>query len=150
MIVKLNLEPIRTTTWSEYATRFVFGGAVTLLAGLIAEKFGPGVGGLFLAFPAIFPAGASLIEKQQRRKKRQAGVNGEVRGRLAAGVDAAGAAIGCSGLAGFAISTWKFLPQLSLWQTLILATGIWTSVAVTMWIFCRRGPKRRIPEGKRT
>ena len=138
MIVKLNLGSIRSTTWTEYATRFAFGGAVTLLAGLIAKKFGPSVGGLFLAFPAIFPAGASLIAKQQRERKRRADVNGEVRSRLAAGVDAAGAAIGCSGLIGFAISAWKFLPQFLLWQTLILATGIWAVVAVTMWAFCRR------------
>lgn len=138
MIVKLNLGSIRSTTWTEYATRFVFGGAVTLLAGLIAKKFGPSIGGLFLAFPAIFPAGASLIAKQQREKKRRADVNGEVRSRLAAGVDAGGAAIGCSGLIGFAISAWKLLPQLPLCQTLILATGIWAVVAVTMWAFCRR------------
>ena len=49
-----------------------FGGAVTLLAGLTADTFGPGFGGLFLAFPAIFPA-ASLTEKHQRKTKRRAG-----------------------------------------------------------------------------
>ena len=138
MIVKLNLGSIRSTTWSEYATRFVFGGAVTLLAGLIAKKFGPSIGGLFLAFPAIFPAGASLIDKQQREKKQHAGLHGEVRARRAAGVDAAGAGIGCLGLVAFAISSWKLLPQLPLWQTFTLATAIWAAVAVTMWIFCRR------------
>jgi len=63
MIVKLSFESIREAKWSEYATRFVFGGVVTMLAGLIADKFGPEIGGLFLAFPAIFPASASLIEK---------------------------------------------------------------------------------------
>jgi hypothetical protein len=30
--------------------------------GLLAKKFGSTVGGLFLAFPAIFPASATLIE----------------------------------------------------------------------------------------
>lgn len=138
MIVKLNLGFIRSTTWSEYATRFVFGGAVTLLAGVVAKKFGPSIGGLFLAFPAIFPAGASLIDRQQREKKQRVGLHGDVRGRSAAGVDAAGAAIGCSGLVGFAICAWKFLPQLPLWQTLIMATGIWAVGVVTLWMFCRR------------
>jgi hypothetical protein len=33
------------------------------VVGLIAARFGPVVGGLFLAFPAIFPASATLIEK---------------------------------------------------------------------------------------
>ena len=35
-----------------------------------AKRYGPGVAGLFLAFPAIFPAGATLIEKHEKEKKR--------------------------------------------------------------------------------
>jgi hypothetical protein len=138
VIVKLNLGSVRLTTWSEYATRFVFGGTVTVLAGLIADKFGPGVGGLFLAFPAIFPASASLIEKHQREKKRRAGWDGEKRGRLAAGVDAAGAAMGSLGLAIFAAATWKLLPHVALWMTLTLATAFWGIVAMLVWMACRR------------
>jgi Protein of unknown function (DUF3147) len=138
MIVKLNFASVRTTTWSEYATRFVFGGTITLLAGLIADKFGPGVGGLFLAFPAIFPASASLIEKHEREKKRRAGMSGEQRGRLAAGVDAAGAAMGCVGLTGFAVTAWALLPRMPLWESLALATTLWAIVAVVVWILCRR------------
>jgi hypothetical protein len=56
---------------------------------------------LFLAFPAIFSAGASLIESHERRKKREIGKVGTNRGRMAAGSDAAGAAIGYVGLALF-------------------------------------------------
>jgi Protein of unknown function (DUF3147) len=138
VIVKLNAGSVRITTWSEYATRFVFGGTVTLLAGLIADKFGPGVGGLFLAFPAIFPASASLIEKHQREKKRRAGLDGEKRGRLAAGVDAAGAAMGCLGLAVFAAAAWKVLPHAALWATLTLATALWAITAFVAWFVCRR------------
>lgn len=138
MIVKLHMGSLRSTAWSEYATRFVFGGAVTALAGVIADKFGPGVGGLFLAFPAIFPAGASLIEKHQREKQQQAGGSGQQRGRHAAGVDAAGAAMGSFGLAGFAVVAWKVLPHLALWETLALASGIWAIVALAVWVLCRR------------
>ena len=138
MIVKLNLASVRSTTLSEYATRFLFGGAVTVLAGLVADRFGPGIGGLFLAFPAIFPASASLIEKQQRQKKQRAGLSGEQRGRLAAGLDAAGAAMGCFGLVGFATTAWMLLPNLPLWQSLALATGLWTVIVVTVWTVARR------------
>ena len=62
----------------EYLIRFVFGGAglVCVAAGLIAKKFGPGVGGLFLAFPAIFPAGASLVESHERKKTQGPHGNG--------------------------------------------------------------------------
>ena len=138
MIVKFDLGSFRRTKRSEYATRFVFGGAVTVLAGVIADKFGPRIGGLFLAFPAIFPATASLVAKHQREKKQRAGVHGEQRGRLAAGVDASGTAIGCLGLIGFAVTAWKLLPHVPLWDSLALATGIWAILVVSVWFICRR------------
>jgi uncharacterized membrane protein (GlpM family) len=132
MIVKLSFESIRETKWSEYATRFVFGGVVTMLAGLIADKFGPEIGGLFLAFPAIFPASASLIEKHEREKK------GNQHGRRAAGVDAAGAAMGCIGLMAFAAAAWKLLSRLMLWEILVLATCVWIVSSVIAWIVRKR------------
>jgi hypothetical protein len=96
--MKISLDPsaLGKTKWYEYALRFAFGGAITVAAGLIANKWGPGVGGLFLAFPAIFPASATLIEKHE--KKNSNSLDGTVRGREAAGLDAAGAAIGSIGL----------------------------------------------------
>jgi len=63
MRVSLHLLALRQTKWYEYAVRFLFGGTITVLAGLIAKQYGPTLGGLFLAFPAIFPAGATLVEK---------------------------------------------------------------------------------------
>jgi hypothetical protein len=56
MIVQFKLSAIRQTRWHEYLVRFVLNGAMTIVAGLIAARFGPVIGGLFLAFPAIFPA----------------------------------------------------------------------------------------------
>jgi hypothetical protein len=35
-----------------------------MAAGLVADIFGPATGGLFLAFPAIFCASVTLIERQ--------------------------------------------------------------------------------------
>ena len=46
-----------------------------------AEKFGPGIGGLFLAFPAIFPASATLIEKHEEQRKQVRGLQGTRRAR---------------------------------------------------------------------
>ena len=71
MKISLDLSALGKTKWYEYALRFAFGGAITVAAGLIANKWGPGVGGLFLAFPAIFPASATLVEKHEKTKKRQ-------------------------------------------------------------------------------
>src|ERR1700693_1503322 len=99
----------------EYAIRFLFGGSITAVAGIIAKKFGPGVGGLFLAFPAIFPASATLIEKHEKQKKECAGLHGSTRGRKAASVDAAGAAIGSLALLIFALLVKRFLPDHSAW-----------------------------------
>src|ERR1700761_3386491 len=89
-MIKVDLSSLRETKPHEYAMRFLFGGICTVLAGLVAKRFGPAVGGLFLAFPAIFPAGASLIEDHEKKRKAEYGLDGTVRGRLAASIDAAG------------------------------------------------------------
>ena len=133
MNVTVDLSALGKTKWYEYAVRFVFGGIVTVLAGLIAKNFGPGVGGLFLAFPAIFPAGATLIEKHEKQKKEQAGINGTQRGRTAAGVDAAGAAIGTVGLLCFALLVWQLITSYQTWIVLTAATFAWLSVSVLIW-----------------
>jgi hypothetical protein len=49
---------------------------------------------LFLVFPAIFPASATLIEKHERQRKQEKGLRGQERGIDAAAVDAMGAALG--------------------------------------------------------
>jgi hypothetical protein len=94
MQIKIDPSVIGQTKWYEYAIRFLFGGLITAVAGIIAKKFGPGIGGLFLAFPAIFPASATLIEKHEKQKKEEKGLQGTRRGREAASVDAAGSADG--------------------------------------------------------
>ena len=68
MTVKFDLSALAATKWHEYGTRFFFGGAITVIAGLLAKEFRPVFGGLFLAFPAIFPASATMVEKHEREK----------------------------------------------------------------------------------
>jgi Protein of unknown function (DUF3147) len=114
MRVKFNASTLKQTKSSEYATRFLIGGAITVCAGLIGKKFGPTVGGLFLAFPAIFPASATLIEKHEKQRKQREGVNSGHRGQDAAALDAAGAAMGSIGLTIFATAVWAFLPRFAL------------------------------------
>jgi hypothetical protein len=48
----------------------------TAFAGIIATEFGPVVGGRFLAFPAILPAGATSIEKHEKSEKAESGLQG--------------------------------------------------------------------------
>jgi hypothetical protein len=119
--------------WHEYLTRFLLGGVTTVAAGLIAKHWGPVVGGLFLAFPAIFPAGATLIEKQERDKKRRAGIPRTLRGQLAAALDARGTAMGTIGLAAFGLLVWKLLPLHDTALILAAALTVWLAVAVLIW-----------------
>lgn len=131
--IEIDLAAVGRSKWYEYVVRFAFGGAVTALAGIIAKRWGPGVGGLFLAFPAIFPATATLIEKHERQKKEKAGKNGRLRAREAAGLDAAGAAMGGVGLITFAIVVWRGIPTYPIAMVLGLATAAWLTVAVLTW-----------------
>jgi hypothetical protein len=133
MMIQCKLSAIKGIQPHEWAVRFLFGGAVCVLAGLIAKKWGPEIGGLFLAFPAIFPAGASLVEAHERRHKARAGFDGTNRGRTVAGIEAAGAAIGCVGLAGFAIVCWLLQPRISPAAVFVLATLAWLVLSVVLW-----------------
>jgi hypothetical protein len=80
MSVQLEVAELKKTKWYEFAIRFLFGGAITVITGLIAKHYGPVFGGLFLAFPAIFPASATLVETHEKRKKLQAGIPRTMRG----------------------------------------------------------------------
>jgi len=92
------------------------------------------VGGLFLAFPAIFPASATLIEKHVKESKQTRGLAGANRAKNAAAVDAAGASIGSIGLLVFAVVGSALLPNRSAPLVLLLASFVWFLVSVIFWI----------------
>jgi hypothetical protein len=131
--VSVDFSGLKRTRWYEYATRFLFGGAITALAGIIAKEYGPTVGGLFLAFPAIFPASATLVETHVKKKQREAGGSGTVRGRQAAALDALGASLGALGLMLFGLLFWKLILKLSTPGSLACATAAWLCLATLAW-----------------
>jgi hypothetical protein len=131
--ISVDLSALTRTRWYEYTLRFVLGGLVTAAAGLIAQHFGPAVGGLFLAFPAIFPASATLVDKHERQKKRSAGIAETVRGRQAAGLDAAGAALGAASLMVFAWLVWTQLMVHGPGAVLGGAAIAWLLIATCLW-----------------
>ena len=133
--MRINIDPssLKKTRWYEFAVRFLAGGLITAAAGMIAKKFGAGVGGLFLAFPAIFPASATLIEKHEKQKKECAGIHGSTRGRKAAAVDAAGAAIGSIGLLAFAFLVKRLLASYNPGLVLAGSTVVWLAVSLLLW-----------------
>jgi hypothetical protein len=133
MQIRVDPSALRQTKWYQYAVRFMFGGLITAMAGVIAKEYGAGVGGLFLSFPAIFPASATLIEKHEKERKQEHGLEGTKRGREAASVDAAGAAMGSIGLVVFAFLVWRFLPSHKPWLVIAVATLLWPAVSVLVW-----------------
>jgi hypothetical protein len=136
MKIHAKLSAVKESRCNELVLRFFFGALITVIAGIIARKFGPAIGGLFLAFPAIFPASATLLEKHQKEKKQSAGIDGTRRARTIAGVDAAGTAMGTLGLGLFALIVWKFLPAYTPWLILVVATIAWFVLSVAIWAAC--------------
>lgn len=144
MQIKIDISALRETKWSDYAIRFLFGGMVTAAAALIAKKFGPSVGGLFLAFPAIFPASATLIEKNAREEKRKAGLNGTIRGRRVGRPPLMRRELQSevSVLLVFAVVIWRFMPVHRPWIVILSATVIWLAFSIVVWKI--RKVRRRI------
>jgi hypothetical protein len=133
MRIEIDPSALLKTRWYEFAVRFLFGGLITATTGIIAKKFGPVIGGLFLAFPAIFPASATLIEKHEKQRKERVGLHGSERGRKAAAVDAAGAAIGSLGLLLFAFLAKLLMVGHNPWFTLALSTTAWLGISLLLW-----------------
>jgi len=149
MQVRFNPSALKEIHWYEFVIRFVFGGAITAVTGLIGKKFGPGVGGLFLAFPAVLPAALTLVEKHTREKKEQLGMSGKIRGRNAAALDAAGASRGSVGLVAFALLVWWLTPYYASWFVLTASAAAWVAISIGIWrarrLRVRLAPARRNP-----
>lgn len=137
MLVRVSASALKNGRWHEYFIRFALGGAATVLTGWIAGRFGPSIGGLFLAIPAIFCASATLIEKHEMRRKGEAGMDGRRRGQQAAALDATGAVLGSFGLLGFAASFYLLIER-STTGAFLTAALVWPIASVTGWWAWRR------------
>jgi len=139
-IIRLKFVSLKQSRWYEHVIRFVLGGLATMFAGGIAVLAGPSWGGLFLAFPAIFCASSTLIEKHERTRKESKRLRGTRRGQEAAALDAFGAALGSAGIVAFALTVWfgRYLPPVIV---LGLAMVAWSIVAVMAWHCGRHWPR---------
>lgn len=143
-LISASLNRLGQTKPHEYAVRFAFGGFCTAAAGWIATKYGPVIGGLFLAFPAIFPAGATLVASHEKKRKAQAGMDGTERGRQAAALDATGASLAGVGLAAFGFVLWFGLPGHNAIAMIAAATLVWAIVSGLLWLVWKHSPLRRL------
>ncbi|WP_458757051.1 DUF3147 family protein [Afipia sp. TerB] len=133
MSIRIKLAALGQSTWHEYLLRFLFGAIATVITGLISKTFGAAVGGLFLAFPAIFPASATLVEKHERRRKERKGLKGAARGRGAVALEATGAIKGSAGMAAFGVIIW-LVAERTPWLALAAALTGWTVISVLTWL----------------
>ena len=147
MVIKADASKLKGLNWSQFGIRFVLGGLITAIAGILAEKFGPAIGGLFLAFPAILPASVTLVEKNEQNAKREKGLKGDERGRAAAMLDAYGAALGSLALLPFAALVWLLVTRYPAWLVLPGATAVWIASAVAAWTIARRWRHRHAASG---
>lgn len=138
MRIQVDTSSLKQTRWHEFAVRFLLGGLVTAVTGIIGKKYGPSIGGLFLAFPVIFPASATLIDKHEKEKKQRAGLDGRSRARQLVSVDAAGAAMGSVGLFVFALLISQLIGKHAPWLVISAATIAWIAVSVLIWLARKR------------
>lgn len=101
--------------------RFVFGAGIALAAGLVGMKWGPRVGGLFLAFPAVLPAALTLLEREEGASKTD--------------IDAIGAILGALALIAFAA-------LVAMGTPVLVAAVVWMVVAVALFYGLRVGIRR--------
>ncbi len=104
---------------TDYVVRFMFGAAISLLAGLIGMRFGPVVGGLCLGFPAILPASLTLIEKKE--------------GKEEAAIDSLGAILGAVAMVAFAVAVRMWVIGWGVVATVVVALVVWVAVAAGLY-----------------
>ena len=136
--IRFSPSSLKEGRWYEYLIRFALGGAATVFTGLVSGRYGAVIGGAFLALPAIFCASATLIEKHEIRRKREAGLSGESRGRMAAAVDAAGAALGALGMLAFATAFSMLILRSNVPAAFVGASLAWLIIAVVAWYVRRK------------
>lgn len=132
MQVHVSLSSLSNSRWYEYLIRFGLGGAITVLTGMIGSVWGASIGGLFLALPAMFCASATLIERHEIRRKKDAGIRGVRRGREAAALDAAGAALGSIAMICFA-ATFLAMSSFGAVAAFAGASIVWIFMALGAW-----------------
>ena len=136
MVVRFNWSAFKQSRWYEHAVRLGLGGLTTALTGAVAQRYDPATAGLFLAFPAIFCASATLIEKHERMRKEAKCLQGARRGQQAAALDAAGAGWGSIALGVFGLCVWWLAPASAV-GSLCAAVISWLIIAMFVWVLRR-------------
>jgi Protein of unknown function (DUF3147) len=104
----------------DLVTRFVFGAATSIVAGIVTLLFGPRAGGVMLAFPAILAASLTLIEEEEAPEDARE--------------DARGAILGALALAAFAVIVALTVTRVLPSGALLFASVGWLAVALGAYL----------------
>lgn len=80
---RLKASRITQTPPRDLVIRFVAGALTSVIAGIVTLLFGPRIGGVLLAFPAILAASLTLIEEQEDSVDAREDARGAIAGGLA-------------------------------------------------------------------
>lgn len=116
----LDASKIKDITAEELGLRFLAGALVSILSGALTLAFGPRVGGVLLAAPAIMAATLTLIAREEDA--------------IDAREDARGAIVGACALTLFAAVAAMTLGHLAGGLALLAATIVWVVAAVLGYV----------------
>jgi len=116
--VEVDLRKLLAPQWGQLGLRFAFGAGIALAAGIVGLRWGPRVGGVFLAFPAILPAALTLMEKSEGTEETD--------------IDAVGAVLGAVALLVFAVSITIWGGRLGV-LAVVLAAALWMAAALLLF-----------------
>ena len=113
--------------------RFLAGAVTSVVSGLLALEFGPRIGGIPLAFPAVLVASLTLIEEQEDSEEARE--------------DARGAMAGAAAMAVFGVIGGLLFEVLPGGAVLVLAGLAWLAVAFGLYglLWWKRRPGRGSP-----
>ncbi len=114
-LMGIDREKLVKPNWPQLGLRFLFGGGIALVAGLVGMRFGLRVGGLFLAFPAVLPAALTLTESDEGASKTT--------------VDAIGAILGSVAMVAFAAAVAGLVISQGAPLAVAVGAAVWVLVA---------------------
>jgi uncharacterized membrane protein (GlpM family) len=127
---KLDLSQLKRIKLKDYIIRFLFGGAVSVIAALISTLTNDRIGGIFTAFPAILIASLTIINRMD--------------GQHEAEKDARGAIVGAIAFVITAIVLSLTLEVLAGALALLLALVVWVLCAIGLYALSYRSGWLRV------
>ena len=80
---KFDFSQLKQSRWKDYFVRFLFGGAVSVIAALISQLTTARIGGIFTAFPAILLASLTIINREDGKHETEEDAKGGIVGATA-------------------------------------------------------------------